>query len=258
MNALRLLYLFRVHVLFFVAIILSLVLYFSNESNSVKSVQADIADIVSIVLSPKKWYQNILNTKEKNEYLIQSVSQLRLLNSELIHLKYENDEFRKMLNFKESSPLSLLGSTVVNNQLSGFIKTLTLNSGKNDGVPINLPIIDMYGLVGKTITVGDRASLVQLITDKNFRVSVKTGQNWNLGLFIPTHGKFGNIEGIPKSQKVEPGNLVITSGISKIYPKDIPVARVVSVEVDLERPFLQIVAEVKADIYNSDYVFIIQ
>ncbi|MAJ43413.1 MAG: rod shape-determining protein MreC [Candidatus Marinimicrobia bacterium] len=258
MNALRLLYLFRVHVLFFVAIILSLVLYFSNESNSVKSVQADIADIVSIVLSPKKWYQNILNTKEKNEYLIQSVSQLRLLNSELIHLKYENDEFRKMLNFKESSPLSLLGSTVVNNQLSGFIKTLTLNSGKNDGVLINLPIIDMYGLVGKTITVGDRASLVQLITDKNFRVSVKTGQNWNLGLFIPTHGKFGNIEGIPKSQKVEPGNLVITSGISKIYPKDIPVARVVSVEVDLERPFLQIVAEVKADIYNSDYVFIIQ
>ena len=70
--------------------------------------------------------------------------------------------------------------------------------------------------------------------------------------------EFGNIEGIPKSQKVEPGDLVITSGISKIYPKDIPVAKVVSVEVDPERPFLQVVAEITADIYNSDYVFIIQ
>ena len=258
MNALRLLYLFRVHVIFVVSLLLSFTLYFSNESNAVKTVQADIADIISIVLSPKKWYQNVLNTKEKNEYLIESVSQLRLLNAELIHLKYENDELRKMLNFKEESPLSLAGATVVNSQLSGFIQTLTLNSGKNDGVLINLPIIDMHGLIGKTITIGDRASLVQLITDKNFRVSVKTGENWNLGIFIPTHGKFGNIEGIPKSQKVEPGDLVITSGISKIYPKDIPVAKVVSVEVDPERPFLQVVAEITADIYNSDYVFIIQ
>lgn len=258
MNALRLLFLYRVHVLFIIATLFSLLLYFSNTSNSVKSVQGDLADIVSMVLSPKKWYQDILNTKEKNEYLIESVSQLRLLNTELIHLKYENDELRKMLSFKEVSPLSLVGGTVVNSQLSGFIQTLTLNSGKNEGIEINLPIIDMDGLIGKTITVGDRASLVQLITDKNFRVSIRTGENWNLGLYIPSHGKFGNIEGIPKSQKVSPGDLVVTSGISTIYPKDLPVAKIVSVNTDPERPFLQIVAEVSADVYNSDYVFIVQ
>ena len=135
-----------------------------------------------------------MNTKEKNAYLIESVSQLRLLNAELVHLKYENEELRKMLSFKESSPLSLLGGTVVNSQLSGFIHTLTLNSGKNVGLEENMPIIDMHGLLGKTISIGDRASSVQLITDKNFRVSVKTGENWNLGIFIPTHGKFGNID----------------------------------------------------------------
>tara|TARA_B100001029_G_C15029557_1_gene435978 strand:- start:651 stop:1427 length:777 start_codon:yes stop_codon:yes gene_type:complete len=258
MNALRLLYIFRVHVLFIASVFFSLILYFSNESDSVKAVQADIADIVSVVLSPKQWYQNILNVKEKNEYLIESVTQLRLLNTELIHLKYENNELRKMLNFKESTPLSLVGTTIVNSQMSGFIQTLTLNSGSDEGIDINLPIIDLYGLVGKTITVGDRASMVQLITDKNFRVSVKTGENWNLGIFIPTHGKFGNIEGIPKSQNVRAGDLVMTSGISKIYPKDIPVANVISVEVDPERPFLQIVVEIIADIYNSNYLFIIQ
>jgi rod shape-determining protein MreC len=142
--------------------------------------------------------------------------------------------------------------------LSGFIQTLTLNSGLNEGMEVNLPIIDMYGLIGKTITVGDRASSIQLITDKNFRVSVRTGEKWNLGLYIPTHGKFGNIEGIPKSQKVLPGDLVITSGVSKIYPKDLPVAKVVTVNTDPERPFLQIVVEISADIYNSDFVFVIQ
>jgi len=258
MNALRLLFLYRVHVLFLISVILSFLLYFTNSSDSVKSVQSDFTDITSIVLSPKKWYQNILNTKEKNEYLIQSVSQLRLLNTELIYLKYENDELRKMLSFKERTPLSFVGGTVVNSQLSGFVQTLTLNSGLNEGIEVNLPIIDMHGLIGKTIAVGDRASLIQLITDKNFRVSVRTGEQWNLGLYIPTHGKFGNIEGIPKSQKVSIGDLVITSGISKIYPQDLPVAKVVSVNIDPERPFLQIVVEVSADIYNSDFVFVIQ
>ena len=60
--------------------IFSLSLYFSNESKPVRAVQADISDVISFVLSPKKWYKNILNVKEKNEYLIETVSQLRLLN----------------------------------------------------------------------------------------------------------------------------------------------------------------------------------
>ena len=208
--------------------------------------------------SPKKWYKDILNIKEKNEYLKKTVGQLRLLNTDLIHLKYENSELRSMLSFKEISPLSLVGGTVVNSQLSGFIHTLTLNSGSSDGIIKNLPIIDMYGLLGKTISIGDHASLVQLITDKNFRASVRVGEKWNLGLFIPTHGKFGNIEGIPKSQRIMFEDIVITSGISNIYPENIPVASVVSVEINSERPFLQIIVEISADVYNSDFVFIIQ
>ena len=163
-----------------------------------------------------------------------------------------------MLQFKKASPLSLVGTGVVSSQLSSHVQTLILNTGKSNNIEINLPVIDIYGLIGKTISVGESASVVQLITDKNFRISVRAGEKWNLGLFIPTHGKFGNIEGIPKSQNIKTGDLVITSGISRIYPKDIPVAKIVSVEVDSERPFLQIVAEVEADIYNPDYLFIIQ
>ena len=59
MNALRLLYLFRVHVIFVVSLLLSFTLYFSNESNAVKTVQADIADIISIVLSPKNIVEQV-------------------------------------------------------------------------------------------------------------------------------------------------------------------------------------------------------
>ncbi len=47
--------------------------------------------------------------------------------------------------------------------------------------------MDEKGLLGKTIQVGDHAALIQLITDKNFRVSIRIGEDRALGLFIPIH-----------------------------------------------------------------------
>ena len=258
MNILRLLYLNRVHVLFCFTLLISLSLYFFNSSHAVLAVKADIADIVSLVLKPQDVYRGIIQTREKNWVLQETVSQLRLLNSRLIYLKHENEKLRAMLNYSQASPLSLLSTLVVNNHLSDPIHTITINSGSEVSLVKGLPVIDMNGILGKIIAVGDRASMVQLITDRNFRISVRVGERWNLGLFVPTHGPYAVVEGIPKSQKVVQGDLIITSGISDIYPADIPVGEVVDVLIDPERPFLKIIAEISADPYNSDYVFVIQ
>ena len=59
--------------------------------------------------------------------------------------------------------------------------------------------MDISGLLGKTIAVGDYATQVQLITDKNFSVSVRLGGDGSLGNFIPTIGSYGVIKGIRKS-----------------------------------------------------------
>ena len=258
MNILRLLYLNRVHALFCMSLILSFSLYFSNTSGAVLAVKADLADILSIVLKPQEAYRGIMQTREKNYILQETVSQLRLLNTNLIHLKYENEKLRSMLNYTQDSPLSLKSALVVNNHLSDPIHTLTINSGRDVSLEKGMPVIDMDGVLGKIIAVGDKASTVQLITDRNFRMSVRVGERWNLGLFVPTHGLFGIVEGIPKSQKVVPGDLIITSGISDIYPSELPVGEVVDVKNDSERPFLQVIAEISSNPKNSDYVFIIQ
>ena len=80
-----------------------------------------------------------------------------------------------------------------------------------------------------------------LITDKNFRVSIRIGQDRALGLFIPTHGKYGLLEGVRKSMPLTEGEIAYTSGISEIYPPNIPVARVVSIKRDENNPFQHIV-----------------
>ena len=104
--------------------------------------------------------------------------------------------------------------------------------GKKEGIIANLPILDEYGLLGKTIQIGDGAALVQLITDKNYRVSIRVGVDRTLGIFVPTHGKYGILEGIRKSMPLKNGEIAFTSGISEIYPPNIPVAKVISTNID--------------------------
>ena len=116
----------------------------------------------------------------------------------------------------------------------------------------------MNGLFWKTITVGEKASKVQTITDKNFAVSVKVGTNQILSIFKPSHGKYGTLEGVIKSSDVSVGDIVYTSGVSEIYPANLPVAKVIKVKKEKDKPFQDVIVEILADFKNLNYVFVIK
>ena len=88
-------------------------------------------------------------------------------------------------------------------------------------------------------------------------MSIRVGQDRALGLFIPTHGKFGLLEGVRKSMPLNKGEIAYTSGISEIYPPNIPVARVISVKRVDNNPFQHVVVELVGSLENLDYVFVI-
>lgn len=237
---------------------LSFILFFNAQSSRVSAVKADIADIVTFISTPKTWYQDLLSIRKENQILKESLVQMQLLNARLFHYKNENIALKEMLQFSEQSPLSLKPCAVVDLELTSSIQSVIVDVGSNDSIIHELGVIDMKGLIGKIISVGNNASFVQLITDKNYRVSVRVGEERTLGIFLPTHGKFGMLEGIQETINIEPGDIVYTSGISDIYPMDIPVASVLTTMSNSESGFQEVSVEIIADIYNLNYVFIIQ
>jgi rod shape-determining protein MreC len=207
---------------------------------------------------PKTWYENILYIKSNNGLLVQNITQLKLLNSKLTNYQRENIKLREMLNFKESYPkLSLLPANKVNDNFTSIF-SIIINVGLNDDIFKNQPVIDMNGLVGKTITIGSNASKVQLITDKNFAVSVKVGEEMTLAIFKPTFGKYGYLEGVLKTLELEEGEIIYTSGVSEIYPSDIPVAKIVSFTKDKDKLTQNVIVELLAKINELNYVFVIK
>ena len=245
-------------ILLLVTLFLSLSLFFSNESIYVKKIEEKIVDFVSFIVYPKTWYENILVVESENDLLKQKIVQLKLLNAKLDNYRKENVKLKEMLLFKELYPkLSLIPANKVNHNYSS-IYSIVLNTGKKDGIKKNLAVLDMEGLVGKTITVGNNASKVQLITDRNFAVSVKVGEEMLLSTFKPTHGKFGYLEGVLKSLNLNVGDIIYTSGVSTIYPSDLPVAKINSIKNNPNKLYQDVIVEILADIDNLNYVFIIQ
>ena len=232
-------------------------MYFTSNSHIVNYIKTDIADFFYILKYPERWYSGLLSTENRNKILNQKLVRLNMLNSDLIRYQKENAELKELLEFYKEQPFSLSIGKVINSNFSYLMRTLTVNLGSSDSISTNLPALDVNGLIGKTIAVGEKASQVQLISDKNFKVSVRLGDDFSLGVFSPTHKSLGIINGIIKSTDIDIGDIVYTSGVSTIFPEGIPVAKVISVNKNNDRAFQDIVVKILADLNNYNYIFIL-
>ena len=238
-------------------LLFSALLLFTRTTPQIRQLKFQLSNLASNIAYPATWYNSVFTIREENKLLKDQLIQFTLMNSELESYHQENRQLKKMLNFIENQPLNFLTANVVGYNFGLPTQSITLDIGRKEGVVKNQTVMDENGLLGKTIKISDHVALTQLITDKNFRVSVRIGQERALGLFIPTHGKYGILEGVRKSLPLNEGEIAYTSGISEIYPPNIPVARVVSIQLDDNNPFQHIMVELVGSLENLDYVFII-
>ena len=257
MKSFGILILYRDIIALITTVFFSLILFFYNDSKYVSEIESDLTDLYYFIVSPQSWYKNLLSVKKQNQILNQKLTELNLINSRLNHFRIENIQLRKMLRFSSMTPLNLTPANI-SNYRSSIVQTIIIDRGKNSGIELNLPVIDMQGLIGKTISLGEKATKVQLITDKNYRVSIRIGKEKSLGIFMPTHGKFGVLEGVRKSMALEIGEIAYTSGISDIYPSNIPVAEVISIDNNSNHAFKDVMVEILANINDLNYVFVVQ
>ena len=96
---------------------------------------------------------------------------------------------------------------------------------------------------GKIIVVGKNSSIVQIINDASFRLSVRILPSGNAGILRYFKDDICEIRELQKNAQISIGDNVVTSGFSQIYPKNLPVGEVI--EVLDERGSFQKVAKVR-------------
>jgi rod shape-determining protein MreC len=171
-----------------------------------------------------------------------------------------NEEYKSLLHLlklKEDSDLELIAANVINSGSSANLSSITIDIGSNEGVKLNQTVLVSEGVIGKTVVVGKKSSIVQIINDVNYRLSVRILPSGNSGILRFLKDDICEIRELQKNAEISIGDNVVTSGFSQIYPKNLPVGEVI--EVVNERGSFQKVAKVriKAKIGSLLHVFII-
>lgn len=242
----------------FIALTLSISLLSNNDSPNIQILRGKINSVMSILFAPANWVKGIGILKEENATLKYKVLQLSLLNSKLLHYKDDNERLRNMLAYKDATTLTLIPGRVTSTGLSPLITAVTINVGPGHDLRPNLAVINVDGVVGKTISVGPETAVVQLMTDYSFRLSVKIARSETVGILRWHDGNNFQVWEIPQATKVNVGDRIVTSGYSDIFPPDLPVGSVSDVIVRSDMLQKIAVGSAYADFTTIGHVFVVK
>ena len=168
---------------------------------------------------------------KQNEALRLENEQLKLRLQEAEKTAKENDHFRKLLAFQQKTQLKLRLANVVLREPANWWRTVKIDVGTRDGISNNLPVLTLDGyLAGRISSVSLTSSQVVLLGDPNCKVHARvedTGDTGVVGASGPLDSEFVEMNYLSKNSNLKPGQNVKTSGEGGIFPRDIPVGKIV-------------------------------
>jgi rod shape-determining protein MreC len=165
--------------------------------------------------------------RDENARLKEDVRQLTLLNSSLAQAKEENTRLQRMLDLGTSLPVQTLTAHVISRAPSFLANTLYLDRGSLQGVRTNMPVMSAAGVIGRTVLVTREDCQVQLLTNADASIGVMVERTRAPGVLRGTENPILELGYISNTEEVNVDDLLVTSGLDGIYPKGLPVGKVV-------------------------------
>jgi len=245
------------HFVYLITFVLSIFLVSANDNDEMSVVRGFSSDIISLISKPMVKVKSLAIVNEENQYLREKNLQLNLELQSILYAADENEKLRELLDFKRNTSLNIIPSRIINKGIQTNINSLTIDIGSSVGVRPNQAVLTPDGIIGKTIQSGKNSSLVQSISDNNFRLSVRIMPSGAVGILRWYKNNICKIYEVQKNVNISIGDRVITSGFSKIYPPKLPVGYVSGV-YDERGSYQKVVnVEIQNDFESIQNVFVV-
>ncbi|MEX0690705.1 MAG: rod shape-determining protein MreC [Gemmatimonadales bacterium] len=152
-------------------------------------------------------------------------------------LREENDRLRDILSLSRRVGTAHVAADVLHQSgpLGGLV--LLISAGRAQGVRPLAPVLAPLGLLGVVRSVEEHHSVVIAWTHPDFRASAMTPDGSVFGIVEPAaRGDRATpllrLSGVPYQQEVETGTMLLTAGFGGVYPRGIPLGRVLGVATE--------------------------
>ncbi len=196
-----------------------------------------VTPIESAVVHAQKWVQNgwtnyvyFRGIRRENRELRAQIERMKIEDARLSEDARMARRVQTLLEFKEQYVESTVAAQVIGTSGSEQSRVLYIDKGSKDGIKTDMAVITPTGIVGKIVQVFPASAQVLPINDQFSGVGAVLKDTRLQGILKGAQNGTTTLQYIMSDEKVEPGEEVLTSGGDRIFPKGLPVGRVVSVE----------------------------
>ena len=201
-------------------------------------------------------YFALQNTSRENEDLKRENGALKLQITQLQSKAGEADRLAALLKFRQTNvDVPMISARVIGGSADSASQTIYLDRGERDGIRRNMGVITPDGVVGKVIESYKDTAQVLLLTDKDSGVGAMLVESRLQGPVGGTGEPLLIMKYIPNDDNVNSGERVVTSGMDRIFPRDLPVGTIA--EIKAGSPFKQLRVKPAASLERLEEVFVL-
>jgi len=221
--------------LFIFAVIIAAVFFASANPGLIPGVRRAAANIISFpgtVLKSVSWYFSSKRVLlDENKKLRNDNDGLHLEIARLDEVNNENVRLREILDIRKQLPVNTIAAEVIAREPNDWTGAFMINKGTKDGLKNECAVCSMKGLLGKVVDPGEDTSFVVLLTHPAFKVGATIKDTRVNGIVVGDGKGMARMLYIPMDANIEKGAVVVTSALSRIFPRGILIGKVVSVGV---------------------------
>jgi rod shape-determining protein MreC len=201
-------------------------------------------------------YFYLRGVRAENRELKQQIEQMRI---EQASMSQDADQARRLqalLAFKEQFISQTKAAQVIGSSGSEQSRALYIDKGEDTGIKPDMAVITADGVVGKVLHVYSSTSLVLLISDQSSGVGAILEKSRLQGILRGTPSGEVGLEKVMSDEQVPVGEMVLTSGGDRIFPKGLALGRVTKVAPGADL-FLNIRVKPAANLSKLEEVLVV-
>jgi rod shape-determining protein MreC len=175
-------------------------------------------------------YFYLVDLRKENNALKNELDSLRMENSRYREWIATRERLEELLRFKAMGDWPAVGAQVIGRDPAGWFRSVMIDKGTADGIRLDMPAVDGRGVVGRVIAVSKNYSKILLIIDQNSAVDCLIQRSRDRGILKGTSTEVCKLDYVGRTGDALEGDMVVTSGLGGVFPKGLPVGRILKVK----------------------------
>jgi len=194
-----------------------------------RPLQIFVHSTTGLIKGVQENYLTLTGYKADNEKLRERITQLELERNRLLEAEATNQRLQQLLDFRSHLPSVTVTATIIANSASNWFQSCLIDKGSAHGVRAGMSVVTPLGVIGRVVEVTAQSAKVLLLTDPNSGIDVIVQRTRARGIVSGSLENSTILKYVKRSEDVQIGDRLITSGLDGIFPKGLMVGTVTKV-----------------------------